>query len=505
MPDQYPARHSSSRRRAADKRLPPVGVVRRWPRRILISVNVVVALSIIAAGSAFGYIHWRLGQIKTVSIPSLSGKHTSTSKPFTLLVVGSDTRNLANGAAYGGTTGPNGTQGQRSDTIMLVRVVPATRTLSIMSIPRDLYVHVQGMGMQKINAAFDSGANLLVSTIESQVGIPIDHYVEVNFDSFQQITDAVGGVSVYFPTPARDGEESDFHIPNAGCVNLTGNLALDFARSRFYEYYLNGSWHTQPSSDLARIQRQQFFVKKMISKAKSQFTNPIALNDIIGGVTKNLKVDSGMSTSALLELAKTFRSVDVAGIKTATLATTPAVVGGQDILQFQQPEAGQQIAAFNSLGDTAGAAPATTTTIPQPATPVTPSSVSIEVANGSGVSEQATKTGAALSQLGYHTTVLAQAAPSTSTTEVLYAPDSLAAGQQVARQISGAVTLQVDNALTSSPYNLEVITGTSFAGIAGTTSTTTPSTAAPTTPTTAPPAPTYLLPPHPPLTSVPAC
>ncbi len=465
--------------------------------------NIIVALSIVVAGSAFGYIHWRLGQIKTVSLPSLSGKRIAAGSPFTLLLVGSDTRNLVNGAAYGGTTGPQGTQGQRSDTIMLVRVVPATKTLSILSIPRDLYVSVQGMGMQKINAAFNSGGNLLVSTIESQVGIPIDHYIEVNFDSFQQITDAVGGVPVYFPTPVRDGEESTFHIPTAGCTNLTGNLALDFARSRFYEYYLNGYWHNQPSSDLARIQRQQFFVKKLISKAKTQFTNPIALNGIIGGVTKNLKIDSGMSTSALINLATTFRSVNVSGITTQTLPTTPAVVNGQDILNLQQPLATQMIATFNNLGDSPSKA--ATTTVPQPATPVTPSSVSIEVANGSGVNLQATQTAAALTQLGYHTTVIAQPAPATATTQILYAPDSSAAAQQLSHQISGAVTVQVDSALTASPYNVEVVTGTSFTGVSGSSSATQPTTAATTAPTPAAPAPTYLLPPHPPLSSVPAC
>lgn len=491
--------------------------MRRWPRRILIGANIVVALSLVAAGSAFGYIHWRLGQISTISIPSLRNKHETTGSPFTMLVVGSDTRALPNGAAYGGTAGPTGTAGQRSDTIILVRVVPATKSLSILSIPRDLYVSVRGMGMQKINASFNGGANLLISTIESQVGISIDHYIEVNFDSFQQITDAVGGVPFYFPTPVRDTEESTFHIPSAGCVNLTGNQALSFVRSRFYQYYLNGYWHSQAQSDLARIQRQQAFIKKLVSKAKGQYSNPVALNGIIGGITQNLKVDSGLTTSALINLATTFRSVNVSDIQTQTLPTTPAVVGGQDILHPQEPQASQMIAAFNDLGTPPAATPGAATgtaasTIPQPASPVAPSSVSIEVANGSGVPAQATQTAAALGRLGYRTTVLAQPAPSTATTVVDYAPDSLAAAQQVAHQIGGGVTLHLDSTLTASPYNLEVVTGTSFTGVAGSTggtavggpSTAAPTTAAPTS-TTVAPAPTYVLPPHPPLSSVPAC
>ena len=91
----------------------------------------------------------------------------------------------------------------------------------------------------------------------------------------------------------------------------------------------------------------------MISKAEGEFTNPFALNDIIGGVTKNLTVDSGFSTSLMLGLAKDFRSMNVSGIPNLTLPTYGYVTsGGADVLGLQQPQAAQTIAAFNAFQGT---------------------------------------------------------------------------------------------------------------------------------------------------------
>ena len=99
---------------------------------------------------------------------------------------------------------------------------------------------------------------------------------------------------------------------------------MAFVRSREYQYYLDGQWQYQlfPESDLARIQRQQAFVKALARKAKQVApTNPIALNDIIAGVTKNLAVDSSFSNSLLLSLAQDFRSANLSTIPSYTYPT----------------------------------------------------------------------------------------------------------------------------------------------------------------------------------------
>lgn len=443
---------------------------------MLVIANIAVALTVISVAGAYGYVQWRFGQIKTKVIPGLTGKDTSNGNPFTLLLVGSDSRAAI--AAGGGNSQFGGSQvgGQRSDTIILVRVAPATRQLMMLSIPRDLWGPIPGHGSNRINSAFDTGPALLVETIKQDLGIPIDHYAEVNFDTFRDISNAVGGVKFYFPTPARD-PYSLLNIPTAGCYTLVGDQALAFVRARHYQYKQNGYWHSEGLSDLARIQRQQAFIKKMIKKAEGEFTNPIALNNVIGGVTKNLTVDSNFSTSLMLDLAKDFRTMDAAGIPNITLPTYGFTTsGGAEVLGLQQPQASQAIAAFKAFGTAPppqGKSPSTTpgskpAKINMPSVTVAPSSVNIEVANGTGAGGQAGQMSQYLSGLGYYTKINS-ASPGYNhpTTEIHYAPDSRTAAEQVGAKMPGGATLVEDPSLTPTPYNLEIITGSTYSAASG--------------------------------------
>jgi len=457
------------------------GMARRWPRRTLIAVNVMVAVALIGVGAAYGYVNWRFGQVHRVSVPAITSQ-PGGGRPFTLLVVGSDSRaalsNTPGNAQFGG----GSVSGQRSDTIILVRVVPKTRQLMMLSIPRDLWGPIPGQSDNRINSSFNNGPNLLVQTIQSDLGIPVNHYVEINFDTFQDIADSVGGVKFYFPTPAKDAY-SLLNIPAAGCYNLSGAQALAFVRSRHYEYYQDGQWQYEAESDLARIQRQQAFIKKMITKAKTEFTNPFAINGVIGGITKNLTVDKGFSSSFMLSLAVDFHSMSVSGIPNVTLPTYSwTTSGGDEVLGLQEPEAAQTIAAFNAFGTSTtkpAAAPkkATSTHDTLPPVTVAPKSVSVEVVNGTGATGQAAKMTQVLAGLGYQATTNTLSPGNGHTTTIVeYAPDSLVAAQQVAAQITGGATLVVDGPLTPTPYNLEVITGSSFGGAATGTAATTPTT-----------------------------
>jgi LCP family protein required for cell wall assembly len=337
----------------------------------------------------------------------------------------------------------------------------------MLSIPRDLWGPIPGNGSNRINVAFDTGPNLLIQTIQQDLHVPINHYVEVNFDTFRDISNAVGGVNFYFPTPAKD-TLSNLNIPAPGCYSLKGDQALAFVRSRHYQYYQDGYWHYEGLSDLARIQRQQAFIKKMIKKAEGEYTNPFALNDIIGGITKNLTVDSGFSANLMLSLAKDFRSMDVASIPNLTLPTYGyTTAGGAEVLGLQQPQASQAIAAFNAFGSPAPKpaakkkSSASTTTLPRVTVP--PARVGIEVANGTGTAGQAGQMTQVLAALGYQASLVGSPGYGHATTQVRYAPDSLTAAQQVAARIPGGATLVAAPDLAPTAYNLEIITGSSFA------------------------------------------
>ena len=485
--------------------------VRRWPRRILITANVMVGLVLLSTVGALGYFDWRIGQIKRISLPHLETASRATAKgspaapgaaipPMTILVVGSDSRAGDTGAAAAQFGDSQEVGGQRSDTIMLVHLVPATGSATILSIPRDLWVNIPGMGDSRINSAFNNGADLLIQTIETDLGIPINHYVEVNFESFQDIVNAVGGVEEYFPTPAKD-DYSLLKIPAAGCYNMTGSMALAFVRARHYEYQVNGQWIYEAESDLARIQRQQSFVKKMIAKAESEgLDNPVELNGVIGGITTNLTLDSGFSQSLLLSLAERYRNISPGTLPTETVPTSAAVIGGADVLLLQQPQARQVIANFVNPPPPAPKS-TTTTTTPAAAASVAPSSVRVAVLNGSGRTGEASAAGSALTQQGFVVTSVGSASAFTYTApEILYGPGDLAKAQLLATGVSGSPQLQSDPSLQGA--DVELITGQSYQGITpvavgGATPNTTPATTTTTTP--------YELPGTPPGFTPPAC
>jgi LCP family protein required for cell wall assembly len=377
--------------------------------------------------------------------------------------------------------------GQRSDTIMLVHVDPKNTRASILSIPRDLWVQIPGKPYkQRINTTFDTGPDLLVRAIHEDLNIPVDHYVEVNFDSFRQVVNAVGGIKEYFPTPARDAY-SLLNIPKAGCYSLNGEQSLQFVRARHYQYRTPQGWIQEGESDLARIKRQQNFIRKMIGKAQaSGISDPIRLNGVIAAITTNLKLDSGFKQSQLLSLAKRFRSINPSNLPSNTLPTTDANIQGNAVLLLKQPEAQQVIAQFLGQSPTA---PASGLAGPVP-TNVKPGDVRLSVRNGSGRNREATTVAGILRRDGFQVITYGDADNHNyTTTTVRYAPGALEKAQYVASLVQGGVQLQPDATI----YGVDVvlITGQSYTGLAtpgsaATAPTTTPPTT--TAPTTVPPA-----------------
>src|SRR6266487_7089287 len=162
---------------------------RRW-RRVLVALVAALVVAIAGVGGSYGYARMRFGQIATVDVPSLKAQ-PAAGKPFNLLMVGSDTRQgLDAGAQFGDVAG------QRADVLILVHIIPATRTARLLSIPRDLYVPIAGTdGSAKVNAAFVKGPNQLVDAIQRALGVPINHYLLDRVDELVGAFDE-GGVDL---------------------------------------------------------------------------------------------------------------------------------------------------------------------------------------------------------------------------------------------------------------------------------------------------------------------
>ena len=286
-------------------------------------------------------------------------------QPFNVLLIGSDSRaglTPAQQAAYGS---QSSTGGQRSDVVKIVHIVPATGQVSVLSIPRDTMVTVAGDTSQtgtynRINATYGSGPDQLVQTIEANFGIPIEHVVQIDFDGLEGAVDAIGGIKVNFPYPAKDAY-TGLNVTQPGCQLLNGGYGLALARSRHYQYYVDGYWHYDGTSDFGRIQRQNAFLKAMINQAETKY-NPLTLNAFIGSVVQGLTIDSTFTVSDLVTLSREFHTFASSSLATATLPTysqySSTFSGLGDVLYVQQPQAGQVINQF--LGGPPDSTPATT-------------------------------------------------------------------------------------------------------------------------------------------------
>ncbi len=355
---------------------------RRWStrRKILTPIVALVVLALLAVAAAYGYARYRYDQITKVHIASETQQVTG--QPFNMLVIGSDSRvgNSAGTRSYGTSTQVGG---QRSDVTMIWHVDPATKQISIVSIPRDTMVSMVGKNVttfgkiNRINSSYNSGPTLLVQTVQDNFGIPISHVVQVDFGGFKGAVKALGGVRMDFKYPTRTFNEtphtygvneSGLDVTTPGCVLLTGTKALAVARSRHYQYYATGQWQTTPAGDLGRIKRQDNFLRALIDKAKTEY-NPLALNAFLGSLPQGIAIDTGFSLGDLVGLAEDFHSINATAIKTMTLPTFTVgyVTPWGDVLFVQQPEAQQMLASvFGSELKAPTSPPPNTTLVPTP-------------------------------------------------------------------------------------------------------------------------------------------
>jgi len=419
-------------------------------RRLIVGSSLLLVFLVVAATAGYGYVHYRFGQIRSVDVPGLYA--AGGGRPFNLLVVGSDSRESLD-AKDGRRFGDVG--GQRNDTTLVIRVEPARRRVSMLSIPRDLVVPIAGTGAEnRINAALTGGPGVLVKTIEQNFGIPIHHYVLVDFDGFQAIVDALGGIDVRFPYPSRDAK-SGLDVGEAGCHHLNGRRALALARSRYFSYQLDGVWHSDPWADLGRIRRQQAFLQALTKGALDKgLTNPVRANAFAGSLVHEVTKDSALRVNEVIRTAAAFRSFRPSRLATYTLPVTVSTnhpLG--DVLLPKQPDAVGVVDRF--LGRTP-AAPAPGATAP--------ASTQVTVLNALGTIGLAASTADDLRRTGYRIATVGNA-PSAdlARSQIAYAPGALPDAKTLASTLLGGANLVEDPTLAGS--HLTLILGPGFTGI----------------------------------------
>ncbi|MCW2923639.1 MAG: trascription regulator domain protein [Thermoleophilia bacterium] len=248
------------------------------PRRVLRFVRRAVFL-VIAVGivwSAIAFLSFRsavnerndqLPEDVRAALAPTDGPAISSSQ--VTLLVGADT------SAHRVKTGENGKRG-RADTLMLMRTDVPSRTVSFLSIPRDLYVEIPGMsGQHKINEAYGNGGlPLAIRTARRVTGIDINHVVQVDFDGFKDVVDELGGIEIDNPTQIRGPRNTQYWFDGGrwffpkGKQTLDGKHALAYARIRHVD---DATIARDPSesTDLGRARRQQRVIDAIISEVAS--------------------------------------------------------------------------------------------------------------------------------------------------------------------------------------------------------------------------------------------
>lgn len=238
-----------------------------------------------------------------------------------VLLVGSDSRAARD---------PDGDHaaGGRSDSLMLVHVPADRRHVYLMSILRDSWVDVPGHGRAKINAAYSwGGIPLTVQTVEQLLDVRIDHVAEIDFAGFQDVTDALGGVTVQ---SSEDFTARGHHFTR-GTNHLDGEQALAFVRERY----------AFADADHTRVRNQQAFLRGVFQQVLSRgtLTNPGRLQDFVAATSEHVAVDAGFDARAIATLGWSLRGISAHDLVTFTL---PTAGGGTS------PD-GQSYVALNEL------------------------------------------------------------------------------------------------------------------------------------------------------------
>jgi LCP family protein required for cell wall assembly len=299
----------------------------------------VLIIAVIGVGGAAGVL--RAADARTADIERIDGLSgvladlPANDAPYAAenyLLVGSDTRQGLDPSSpdYGAIGGADDVGGRRSDTIMVLRQ-ERNGGAALMSIPRDLWVEIAGTDdSQRINSAYNEGPERLAATVSQSLGIPIHHYVEVDFDGFKNIVDQVGGVEICSWTAARDLNSGLTLQP--GCQVLDGVMALAYARSRHYEEWKDDDWHADPRADLGRIERQQVFLRQAIAGMLANIqSSPFDSGDTIAAVADSVRIDARLDP---IDAAQALRQAAQRGLRTYALPVVDDTVGDAAVLRL---------------------------------------------------------------------------------------------------------------------------------------------------------------------------
>jgi LCP family protein required for cell wall assembly len=387
---------------------------RSWRQRVILAALTSIVVVCLAGASVGGYVLVKYNSINRVD--NLSLDQPPSGDPQNFLIVAVDTR--------------EGQLSKNTDTIMVARVDPQSDRLALTSFPRDLMVTIADTGeIGMINSAYSrpgdgQGEQNLIDTLRQNFGVPIHHFVEVNFESFKRVVDDVGGVSIWFPTAVRD-KSAGLYVDRPGCMQLDGQMALNFARSRKLQIMTPDGWEGDPRSDLSRVQRQQIFIHRALTKALSQVkSNPLRVTDLVNIAVDTVRFDKRLGVRDMIDLGNQFSDFDSDKLETYNLPTLPYPPNPNNRVLLDEQNAQPALNVFRGL----------------PPGELSPVQATVTVLNATDREGFARDISGALQRIGFEVTEPDTTDPA-ATTVVQHAPGEASYGKLVARYLTTPATL----------------------------------------------------------------
>ena len=442
---------------------------RRWKRWLLWGAVAIVVIVLAAAGGFYLWFHGQVAASNSRVDPAIVAalKETTTSTAVSgdaavstsstvadspsgmnIVLVGYDKR--APGSA-------EVTQG-RSDSIILLHVDPDRGFLSMLSVPRDMLADIPGYGLYKLNASFAFGGGaLLIRTIQSELGVDLDHYVALDLEAFKAVTNALGGVYMDVDRHYLNETLSWEHIDlQAGYQLLNGADALDYVRFRH-----------DGNIDFGRMARQQQFLAAVREQALG-WNLTFKIPTLVKALLQN--VDTDLSANDLIKLAYWVMKLDGGDIKQAEIKAKTGMIHGIFYVLPTDDELSAAVRDFysppgQSTTQSGGqAAPTSTTALAAAGSPVAGAltavslqGVKVQVVNSSGRVGQGAMAAVWLKRQGATVLDVKGAASPQAGAEVKYPPGRERTAGDVAKSLGIAQVAE-----SSEVQDVTVVLGSSY-------------------------------------------
>jgi LCP family protein required for cell wall assembly len=285
--------------------------VRRHKALSIIFVTALVLLAILIAW--LFWLNHKLGDIERFPFEPGGDRPAAVGGAQNILLIGVDDP-ADQGGLFEDLSNDTWTPGKfRSDAIMVLHISGDRRSAQLVSIPRDSFVDVPGLGRTKINASFsDGGPEELAQVVENLSDLRIDHAVMIDFQHLADMTTAMGGVDVVQPEAVTDPRNG--YTWQRGPLHLEGEQAVWYVRQRY----------GMPRGDFDRIQRQQNVLRAMLDKTASAGTlaNPFRVTKLVTELASFVAVDDGFTPSEMRSLAISSRDIRPADMRFVTVPVT---------------------------------------------------------------------------------------------------------------------------------------------------------------------------------------